>query len=162
MIRKDCYDQRAWDSSELNAYASSTIDDWANNTYLALFSQNVQLKIGTTSFSVTRGNGSSVVDTLQRAIFLLSLTEFGFTRAYAQTEGSALGIADALKIAKLSGDTVVQWTRTPYTNSTDNAWFVRSDGTPNAGFVTERQYASRPCFTLPSTTKINKNGQVIE
>ena len=33
VVRKDCYDQRQWHSSNVNAYASSTIDAWLNSTY---------------------------------------------------------------------------------------------------------------------------------
>ena len=30
VVRKDCYDQRQWHSSNINAYASSAIDTWLN------------------------------------------------------------------------------------------------------------------------------------
>lgn len=33
VVRKDVYDQRQWHSSNVNAYASSTIDSWLNSTY---------------------------------------------------------------------------------------------------------------------------------
>lgn len=33
VVRKDCYDNRQWHSSNVNAYASSAIDSWLNGTY---------------------------------------------------------------------------------------------------------------------------------
>lgn len=33
VVRKDCYDNRQWHSSNVNAYATSDIDAWFNSTY---------------------------------------------------------------------------------------------------------------------------------
>ena len=41
VVRKDCYDQRQWHSSNINAYASSAIDTWLNGTYKNLLDANI-------------------------------------------------------------------------------------------------------------------------
>lgn len=161
VVRKDCYDTRAWHSSNVNAYASSAIDTWLNGTYKALLDADIQSVIGTTKFYYTPGNGSTSVTTLTRAIFLLSVTELGKTASYANKEGSALSIASSLQIAYHNGSAVVQWTRSPDTNSTYYVCYLNTYDLVYSNHCTYT-YGSRPCFTLPSTTKIDENGQVIE
>lgn len=47
VVRKDVYDQRQWHSSNVNAYASSTIDSWLNSTYKNLLDADIRSLIGT-------------------------------------------------------------------------------------------------------------------
>ena len=136
VVRKDCYDTRAWHSSDVNAYASSAIDTWLNGTYKALLDADIQSVIGTTKFYYTPGNGSTSVTTLTRAIFLLSVTELGKTASYANTEGSALPIASSLQIAYRNGSAVVQWTRSPDTNITNFACYLSTSGGVNSNSCT--------------------------
>lgn len=152
MVRKDCYDTRAWHSSNVNAYASSAIDTWLNGTYKALLDEDIQSVIGTTKFYYTPGNGSTSVTTLTRAIFLLSVTELGKTASYANTEGTALDIASSLQA-------VAQWTRSPYTNNTLNACYLSTGGVVSYSYCTVTR-GSRPAFTLPSTLSVSDDGSV--
>lgn len=148
MVRKDCYDLRAFSSSN-NAYANSSLDSWLCNTYLKLLDADIQSAIGTTKFYYTHGNGNYTVTTLQRAVFQLSITELGESASYAKTEGSALPIASTLQIAYRNGSAVAQWTRTPRTNYSDYACYLHAGG--NVGYdYYGRSYGSRPSFTLPS------------
>ena len=75
VVRKDCYDKRQWHSSNVNAYATSTIDSWLNGDYKNLLSASISKAISTTKFKYTPGNDNTTVGTLERAIFLLSATE---------------------------------------------------------------------------------------
>lgn len=148
MVRKDCYDLRAFSSSN-NAYANSSLDSWLCNTYLKLLDADIQSAIGTTKFYYTHCNGNYTVTTLQRAVFQLSITELGESASYAKTEGSALPIASTLQIAYRNGSAVAQWTRTPRTNYSDYACYLHAGG--NVGYdYCGRSYGSRPSFTLPS------------
>lgn len=124
VVRKDCYDTRQWHTSNVNAYATSAIDTWLNSTYKNLLDADIRGVIGTTKIKYTPGNGNTTVGTLERAIFLLSVTELGRSASYANTEGTALSIASSLQIAYLNGSAVVQWTRSPNTNSTNNAGYL--------------------------------------
>lgn len=161
VVRKDCYDRRAWNSTDVNAYATSSIDSWLNGDYKGLLSVGIQAQIGTTKFKYTIGNGNTTVGTLERAIFLLSATELGKTSSWFNVEGTALEIANSLQIAYMNGSTVVQWTRSPNTDYTSHAICLFTDGSAR-GNVCGGGLGSRPCFTLPSTIKIDENGQVIE
>ena len=159
VVRKDCYDTRQWHTSNVNAYATSAIDTWLNSTYKNLLDADIRGVIGTTKIKYTPGKGNTTVGTLERAIFLLSVTELGKSASYANTEGTALSIASSLQIAYLNGSAVVQWTRSPYTNNTYGAYYlytsgnVSSDGCDNSG-------GSRPAFTLPSTLSVSDDGSV--
>lgn len=158
IVRKDCYDMRAFNSSN-NAYANSSLDSWLCNTYLKLLDADIQAAIGTTKFYYTPGNGNTTVTTLQRAVFQLSLTELGKTASYANTEGSALPIASTLQIAYRNGSAVVQWTRTPNTRSASSVCYLGADGNVYYGYC-GHSCGSRPAFTLPSTLSVSDDGSV--
>ena len=159
VVRKDCYDTRQWHTSNVNAYATSAIDTWLNSTYKNLLDADIRGVIGTTKIKYTPGNGNTTVGTLERAIFLLSVTELGKTASYANTEGTALSIASSLQIAYLNGSAVVQWTRSPLTGSTDNAVYLGTSGGVGNGYCASAR-GSRPAFTLPSTLSVSDDGSV--
>ena len=156
VVRKDCYDKRAF-STNGNAYANSSLSSWLCNTYLKLLDTDIQAAIGTTKFYYTIGNGNNTVTTLQRAVFQLSLTELGRSYSYANTEGSALPIASTLQIAHPNiGDYgIPQWTRTPHT-LLEWAWRLNSDGESSAESGSSTN-GSRPAFTLPGTLGLAQN-----
>ena len=159
VVRKDCYDTRQWHTSNVNAYATSAIDTWLNSTYKNLLDADIRGVIGTTKIKYTPGNGNTTVGTLERAIFLLSVTELGRSASYANTEGTALSIASSLQIAYLNGSAVVQWTRSPYTGSTNSAYYLTSGGGVGSYYCSST-YGSRPAFTLPSALSVSDDGSV--
>ena len=159
VVRKDCYDTRQWHSSNVNAYASSAIDSWLNGTYKNLLDADIRGVIGTTKIKYTPGNGNNAVGTLERAIFLLSVTELGRSASYANTEGTALSIASSLQIAYLNGSAVVQWTRSPSTGSTNYAYYLGTNGNVSSNYC-GNTHGSRPAFTLPSTLSVSDDGSV--
>ena len=159
VVRKDCYDTRQWHTSNVNAYATSAIDTWLNSTYKNLLDADIRGVIGTTKIKYTPGNGNTTVGTLERAIFLLSVTELGRSASYANTEGTALSIASSLQIAYLNGSAVVQWTRSPRTGSTSHACCLDTGGNVSNSFCGST-FGSRPAFTLPSTLSVSDDGSV--
>lgn len=159
VVRKDCYDTRQWHTSNVNAYATSAIDTWLNSTYKNLLDADIRGVIGTTKIKYTPGNGNTTVGTLERAIFLLSVTELGRSASYANTEGTALSIASSLQIAYLNGSAVVQWTRSPRTDDSSSAYFLYTNGNVY-GSSCSNTCGSRPAFTLPSTLSVSDDGSV--
>ena len=159
VVRKDCFDTRQWHTSNVNAYASSAIDAWLNGTYKAMLDADIRGVLGTTKFYYTPGNGTTSVTTLQRAVFLLSVTELGKTASYANTEGSALPIASTLQIAYKDGSAVVQWTRSPYTSNTGGAYCLLTGGVVSSSNCSGT-LGSRPAFTLPSNLSVSDDGTV--
>lgn len=159
VVRKDCYDTRQWHTSNVNAYATSAIDTWLNSTYKNLLDADIRGVIGTTKIKYTPGNGNTTVGTLERAIFLLSVTELGRSASYANTEGTALSIASSLQIAYLNGSAVVQWTRSPRTDGTGGAYYLYTSGSVYYDYCSVAG-GSRPAFTLPSTLSVSDDGSV--
>lgn len=160
LVRKDCYDERRWNSSDVNAYVPSDIDSWLNSTYKNMLGADVRAAIDTIKIKYTPGNGNSTVGTLERAIFLLSVTELGKTASSANTEGSALPIANTLQIAYRNGATDNQWTRTPVKSSKTNVYFLGPQGTLyvySPEYSNRKRNGSRPAFTLPGTLGIEQN-----
>ena len=153
VVRKDTYDDRAWDSGNVNAYASSDLDSWFNSTYKNMLDADIRSLIGTTKIRYTPGNGNWTVGTLERAIFALSLTELGQSHSYANTEGSALPIASTLRIAYRNGSATTQWTRSPSTSFTGNAWWLYSEGIIN-GLSCYYSGGSRPAFLISSSLTV--------
>lgn len=159
VVRKDCYDTRQWHTSNVNAYATSAIDTWLNSTYKNLLDADIRGVIGTTKIKYTPGNGNTTVGTLERAIFLLSVTELGRSASYANTEGTALSIASSLQIAYLNGSAVDQWTRSPLTDGTRSAYCLGASGDVYY-YICGYTVGSRPAFTLPSTLSVSDDGSV--
>ena len=159
VVRKDCYDTRQWHTSNVNAYATSAIDTWLNSTYKNLLDADIRGVIGTTKIKYTPGNGNTTVGTLERAIFLLSVTELGRSASYANTEGTALSIASSLQIAYLNGSAVVQWTRSSYAGNTYYAYCLYTGGNVSSNYC-YNSGGSRPAFTLPSTLSVSDDGSV--
>ena len=160
IVRKDCYDTRAF-SDYNNAFSGSSMDTWLNNTWLKLLDADIQAAISKTKFYYTPGNGNNTVTTLQRAVFLLSVTELGKSASYANTEGTALSsaVCSQLAIAYRNGSAVAQWTRTPNTGGTGGVCCLYTVG--SLGYsVYGHSSGSRPAFTLPSSLSVSDDGSV--
>ncbi|UWH94441.1 MAG: hypothetical protein [Bacteriophage sp.] len=161
VVRKDCYDTRAWHSSNVNAWASCSMRSWLNSTYKALLDADIQEAMGTTTYRYTPGNGSWSVGTRSDAVFLLSATELGKSESWFNVEGSALPIASTLQVAYRNGSATTQWTRSPYTDDTNVAIFLFSNGDVGNNSCTTAD-GSRPAFTLPSSLYVSDDGSVFQ
>lgn len=160
LVRKDCHSKQQWNNSDVNAYATSTIDSWFNGTYKSLLDSDIQVVIGETIFYYTPGNGDYSVETLSRAVFCLSVTESG-NNFGANVEGSELPIASLLTPAKLNGADVTQWTRSPR-NDRDNRTMALVPPTGIAMNNPTTANGARPIFTLPgATTFVQDDGTIV-
>lgn len=162
VVRKNIYDLRVWNSSNLNTYATSTIDNWLNSSYINLLSTSIRSHIGTTKFYYTPGYHDYELTTLERAIFIVSLTELdeSYGNNNINSEGSALPIASTLKRAYFNGRATAQWTRTPYKLLIRGVLAVRFDGQPETDDA-DGSKGSRPAFTLPNTIAVDSGMNVI-
>ena len=160
VVRKDCYDQRQWHTSNVNAYASSAIDSWLNSTYKNMLDADIRALIGSTKIRYSPGNGSAAMGTLDRAVFLLSAYELGKSESRLNKEGTTLPNATSYQIAKLNGSTVVQWTRSPLVDSTGIAAVLNTNGDVSNGGCTYT-FGSRPAFTLPSSLSVGDDGLIV-
>ena len=173
LLMKDIYENRVWQSGNINKYESSDIHSYLNNTFLKLFDSNIQDAIKQVKLPY-RKNGGSGGTTQQGAnglpckIFLLSAPEVHYEHTYIDSgEGAALSYfascvtngADSKRVAYLNGSAANWWLRSPYTDNTNLVWRVSTDGYYN------RSYASnsggiRPALVLPSTLLVSDDGTV--
>lgn len=160
LVRKDCYDNRKWHSSNVNDWASCTLRSWLNGGYLNLLDADIRSVIGTTKYYYTPGNGTTSVTTRSDAVFQLSVTELGKTATYANKEGSALPIASTLKIAYKNGRATSQWTRSPTTGGTLGAFCLDTNGGVGDDFCANTG-GSRPAFTLPASLNVSDDGTIL-
>ena len=80
LLMKDIYENRQWNSSNVNDYANSTIHSYLNSTFLAMFDSNIQKAIKQVKLPYRAGSGygktvTSGANGLSAKIFLLSSTE---------------------------------------------------------------------------------------
>lgn len=155
VVRKDVYDQRQWNTSDMNAWATCSMRSWLNDNYKALLDTNIQNLMGATKYYYTPGNGNNTVTTRSDAVFLLSFRELGEVHVYANIEGSVLPIANTIKIAYQNGIPSSQWTRTPVTNSV-GAWRMLATDYAGTSDACTAASGSRPAFTLPGYLLLNE------
>ena len=167
---KDCYENRKWNSSNVNDYANSTIHSYLNSTFLAMFDSNIQKAIKQVKIPYRKNGGSggtnqSGANGLSCKIFLLSCYEVGWTSSnnrYFPQDGAKLSYfesgtgtsANNKRIAELNGSVDIWWLRSPYTKSTPYVWGVGSSGDCYESLLSS-PYGIRPALILPSTYELD-------
>ena len=166
LLRKDIAENRKWNSTNVNDYENSTIDNYLNTTFLNLFESNIRDAIKQVKLPYRKGAGygktvTSGASGLSAKIFLLSSTEVSFNHDYMPTnEGAELSYfagcadngADNKRIAYLNSSATNWWLRSPYCNSglgSSDALFVNRNGGWSLN-VCSVSYGIRPAFVLPS------------
>lgn len=175
LLMKDCYESRAWHSSNVNKYESSSIHSYLNSTFLNLFESAVKDAIKQVKVPYRQNGGSGGTDQsgetgLSCKIFLLSGYEVGFTTSnsrYFPIDGARLSYFDLgngtsannKRIAKCAGAADTWWLRSPNTGLTDYAFRVYTDGKENTKAVSELS-GIRPALVLPSTLLRSDDGTI--
>lgn len=175
LLMKDIYENRVWQSGNINKYESSDIHTYLNNTFLNLFESNIRDAIKQVKIPYRKNGGSGGTDQsgangLSAKIFLLSGYEVGWTTSdysYFPVDGAKLSYfesgtgtsANNKRIANLNGSAAGWWLRSPYTFSTNFGWLVRSDGY-YGGYFASDSYGIRPALVLPSTLLVSDDGTV--
>lgn len=176
LLMKDIYENRQWNSSNVNNLENSTIHSYLNGTFLNLFESNIrdaikQVKLPYRKNGGSGGSDQSGANGLLCKIFLLSGYEVGWTTSdysYFPVDGAKLSYfesgtgtsANNKRIANLNGSAADWWLRSPYTSVAYNVWYVISNGVCSSNSASY-SYGIRPALILPSTTLVDKNGMVI-
>ena len=173
LLMKDIYENRVWQSGNINKYESSDIHSYLNNTFLKLFDSNIQGAIKQVKLPY-RKNGGSGGTTQQGAnglpckIFLLSAPEVHYEHSYIDSgEGAVLSYfascvtnnADSKRVAYLNGSAALWWLRSPHTGITNYVWLVRSGGDYGSSNASNSD-GIRPALVLPSTLLVSDDGTV--
>ena len=175
LLMKDIYENRVWQSGNINKYESSDIHTYLNNTFLNLFESNIRDAIKQVKIPYRKNGGSGGTDQsgangLSAKIFLLSGYEVGWTTSdysYFPVDGAKLSYfesgtgtsANNKRIANLNGSVAYWWLRSPYTYDASSVWGVSTDG--NCGYGgASNSYGIRPALVLPSTLLVSDDGTV--
>lgn len=175
LLMKDIYENRVWQSGNINKYESSDIHTYLNNTFLNLFESNIRDAIKQVKIPYRKNGGSGGTDQsgangLSAKIFLLSGYEVGWTTSdysYFPVDGAKLSYfesgtgtsANNKRIANLNGSAAYWWLRSPYTSVADYVWSVRSYGDYYCTYASD-SYGIRPALILPSTLLVSDDGTV--
>ena len=149
LVRKDCYNTQVYGTSDTVTFVTSSICTWLNGPYKALLPSDVQSAMGTTKFKATNGFSKQVF-TAEKPVFLLSLTEYGLTNTYANTEGSPLPTASAIRIAQQNNANRTHWTRSPHNDMEYSFFTILQTGALSRSLYWTSNYV-RPAFTLPAS-----------
>ena len=162
LLRKDCYDKRLWNTVKGNTFSSSAILSWLNGAYYNVLETAAKSLITPTKYYYSYGNQSTAMTTGESNIFILSVTELTQrTQIGVNTEGKYLGLATEAVLTHINGVQVDQWTRSPETNSDANTWVIHGASRVDSYRADYDKQGARPCFTLPSTAKFDKNYNLI-
>lgn len=175
LLMKDIYENRVWQSGNINKYESSDIHTYLNNTFLNLFESNIRDAIKQVKIPYRKNGGSGGTDQsgangLSAKIFLLSGYEVGWTTSdysYFPVDGAKLSYfesgtgtsANNKRIANLNGSAASWWLRSPGTVDTGYVWSVFSSGSYGSDGASF-SYGIRPALILPSTLLVSDDGTV--
>lgn len=169
LLMKDIYENRAWDSGNVNKYESSKIYTYLNNPFLNLFDSNIKDAIKQVKIPYRKGGGSGGTDQsgangLSTKIFLLSGYEVGWTTSdndYFPVDGAKLDYftassgGNSKRIANFNGSAAAWWLRSPRTNLPNDVWYVLSVGSVSSDYASS-SHGIRPALILPSDFIVSK------
>ena len=176
LLMKDIYENRQWNSSNVNNLENSTIHSYLNGTFLNLFESNIrdaikQVKLPYRKNGGSGGSDQSGANGLLCKIFLLSGYEVGWTTSdysYFPVDGAKLSYfesgtgtsANNKRIANLNGSAADWWLRSPDTNYTNLVCGVSVNGSYN-GSSAFNLGGVRPALILPSNALFDKTTKLL-
>lgn len=164
LLMKDIYENRAWNSSSSNSFASSSIYSHMKYSFFSLFDADVQAVIKEVKIPFRNSAGSiqSGSSGLSTKIFLLSGYEVGFTSSYSYLpkDGARLDyFADNGRIAYYNGTATQWWLRSGSSSDETDIWTVKTDGT-GVRSMYNNFYGIRPAIVLPSNLSVESDGTI--
>lgn len=177
LLRKDCYEKRAWNSSKVTDYENSTIHSYLNSDFFNLFGTIEKETIKQIKIPYRKGSTGKTISSgangLSTKVFLLCGYEVGYTNAssYVLTDGARLSYfpqttnASEVKVALFNGTSVQWFLRSPNKNDSNNTTLigVSTLGSIFSGDVyPTSSYGIRPALILPSTAVFDKDTLILK
>lgn len=175
LLMKDIYENRVWDSENINKYESSDINTYLNNTFLNLFDRNIKDAIKQVKIPYRKNGGSGGTDQsgangLSCKIFLLGGYEIGFTSSdndRMPVDGAKLsyfesGVGSSAmnkRIAYLNGAAALWWLRSQNIDRTDFVWTIYGGGSCYSNNTSD-SFGIRPTLILPFDTLVSVDGTI--
>lgn len=157
LVRKECYGTCLFGDGN-NSYIGGILDSSLNGAYKSKLDASIQSAIGATHIRCGVGSSSDSTTIAKRAVFQLSASELGSGPGY--NDGTSLPIAAVLKKATYNGNAYDQWTRSPKPYDSSYCYYFDT-----GGYLVEGMFngacGSRPTFTLPGTTLVDADNNVI-
>lgn len=176
LLLENIYENRQWNSSNVNDYENSTINAYLNLDFFGLLDIGIQSQVKEVKIPYRPGSGASKTvnsgaNGLSCKIFLLSATEVSFDFPYMPTnEGAELSYfagcadtgADSKRVANFNGVANNWWLRSPSTDpySSDSALHVYTDGTWYP-YSCSLLSGIHPTLILPNTALVDDDLNVL-
>lgn len=169
LLRKDIYEQRAWNTSANNNYSESSIHEYLNGTYIGMFDSGIQTLIKQAKIPYGAGGGTTTVKSgvngVSAKVFLPSAVEVGlYSPSDYPIDGACLsyfnGASNSLRVARLNGTISYWWLRSPDVNN-NGVWTIIGTGATKYSYSAVAIYGVRPMLILPYTAKIDTNTNTI-
>lgn len=130
------YENRQWNTTSNNTYATSTLREYLNTDFLALLPtewQNVISEVNIPTATAGSQAGGSVIQLLPHKVFLMSEIELRGTNPYSHPgEGTVYdyynGKADGFRVKQLVSTNASWWQRSPYASITVSACSPSTSG----------------------------------
>lgn len=169
LLRKDCHSKRVWNTSNINNYETSAINNWLNGDFFNNFGSVEQATIKQVKIPYGKGSGSSSITSgasgLPVKIFLLGCAELEITRSNLMTDGATLayfsGAADSDRVAMLNGATAFWFTRSTYSGNSSRVYSITFSGGPAWGNASDPN-SIRPALVIPKTALFDASTLILK
>lgn len=169
LLRKDCHSKRAWNTSNINNYETSAINNWLNGDFFNSFGSVEQAAIKQVKIPYGKGAGSSSITSgasgLPVKIFLLGCAELEITGSSLMTDGATLayfsGAADSDRVAMLNGATAFWFTRSTYSGNSSRVYSITFSGGAGWGNASDHN-SIRPALVIPKTALFDASTLILK
>lgn len=169
LLRKDCHSKRAWNTSNINNYETSAINNWLNGDFFNSFGSVEQAAIKQVKIPYGKGSGSSSISSgasgLSAKIFLLGYAELGITGNNFMRDGATLayfsGATDSDRVAMLNGATAFWFTRSTYSGNSSRVYSITSSGGLAYGNASDPS-GIRPALVIPQTALFDASTLILK
>ena len=169
LLRKDCHSKGAWNTSNINNYETSAINNWLNGDFFNSFGSVEQAAIKQVKIPYGKGSGSSSITSgasgLPVKIFLLGCAELEITGSSLMTDGATLayfsGAADSDRVAMLNGATAFWFTRSTYSGNSSRVYSITFSGGAGWGNASDLS-GIRPALVIPKTALFDETTMLLK